>query len=63
MDQLQIDWHGSDDSTESRMNIAFFLRTGGYQVNEASNETKAIELSEKDILSPSIVFDRFAMRI
>jgi DNA-binding response OmpR family regulator len=37
-----------EDRLQSRKNIAYFLRTEGYEVNEASSGKEAIEILEKD---------------
>ena len=37
-----------EDRLQNRKNIAYFLRTKGYEVNEASNGKEAIEILEKN---------------
>ncbi len=37
-----------EDRLQSRKNIAYFLRTEGYEVNEASSGKEAIEILEKN---------------
>jgi len=37
-----------EDRLQNRKNIAYFLRTEGYEVNEASSGKEAIEILEKD---------------
>jgi len=37
-----------EDRLQNRKNIAYFLRTEGYEVNEASSGKEAIEILEKN---------------
>jgi two-component system OmpR family response regulator len=37
-----------EDHLHIRKNVAFFLRTEGYEVNEASNGKEAVQLLERD---------------
>ena len=47
-----------EDRLQSRKNIAYFLRTEGYEVNEASSGKEAIEILERDefdLVLPDVV--------
>ncbi len=46
-----------EDRLQNRKNIAYFLRTEGYEVNEASSGKEAIEILEKvlaDVVMPEL---------